>query len=808
MNLKIALRSIARNKAFSVINIAGLALGIAACLLIALYIADELSYDKSYPDEGSIYRLIGKFDNGEQVMHSVAVPAPTAGVLKAEFPEVVNAGRLMPTSLFKGAGSNYLRRADQQQNTYEQGFAYADQGLLDILKLPMAYGDPGHALSDPLTMVISKRVADKYYPGMDPVGQVMYLNDDRDKGYRVGGVFAEPRGKSHLNYDFLLTLTGVEFWKGEQTDWDGSNYTVYLSLRPGTDVKALEKKMTNTVIRKYLLPKMIAQGDKNADKVINGASLYLQPIGDVHLRSTGIQDNMTHGDIRFVWLFSLVAVFILMIACINFVNLSTAKSANRAREVGIRKVVGSARGSLIGQFLAESMMFSVVSMALGLLFASVLLPYFNSISAKDLAIPWRAAWFLPGLGASALLIGLIAGIYPAFYLSAFKPIEVLKGKLSTGMRRSSLRNGLVVFQFTVSIILIIGTVVVFSQMRYILNKKLGFDKDQVVIIEGSELLNDQVPAFRDELKKLSFVKDVSISGYLPVSGMKRNGNEFWREGRTKLDPGTSNSQLWQVDEGYLSTMGIKLREGRNFSTGMASDSQAVIINAKLARQLNMSNPLGQRITNGGDLFTVIGVVEDFHFESMREDISGLVMHFGKSNSVTSVRVDTKEMAQVIPALTGVWRKFAPAQPLRYGFLDQRFTEMYADVSRTGRIFTGFAVLAIFIACLGLFALSTYMAEQRRKEIGVRKVLGATTAGITTMLSRDFMRLVGISFLIASPVAWWAMNKWLQDFTYRITIGWWVFALAAVLAMLIALLTVSMQAVKAARANPVKSLRSE
>lgn len=808
MNFKVALRSMARNKAFTVINIAGLAMGIAACMLIALYIRDELSYDSSYPDKGSIHRVVGQFDNGQKVMKSVALPAPMGNVLKTEFPEVVSAGRLMPTSLFWGAGNNYLRRADQVQNTYEQGFAYADQGLLDVLGMPMAYGDRAHALTEPRSMVISKRMADKYFPGQDPVGKVMYLNDAVDKAYHVGGVMDEPQSKSHLNYDFLLTLTGQEFWKGEQTDWGASNYIVYVKLRPGTDVKSFDARMSSTVVKKYVIPTMLANGEKDIDVVAKGATLYLQPVEDIHLRSAGIQDMSAHGDIRFVWLFSVVAFFILLIACINFINLSTAKSANRAREVGIRKVVGSARSTLVRQFLTESMVFSFFSVALGSLLAWTLLPYFNAVSAKDLSMPWRSVGFLSSVVGAALAIGLLAGMYPAFYLSSFRPIEVLKGKLSSGMRRSGLRNGLVVFQFTVSIILIIGTVVIFSQMRYILNKKLGFDKDQVVLIEGTDLLGDQVSSFRDELKKMSFVQEASISDYLPVAGMKRNGNEFWIEGRTKLDPGTGNSQLWQVDEGYIPTVGLHLKQGRNFSRDIASDSQAVIINEALARQLNLKDPIGKRITNGGDLFTVVGVVEDFHFESMRDRIIGLAMHYGRSASVVSVRVKSAEMAQVVPALADLWKKFAPAQPIRYAFMDQRFAAMYADVRRTGNLFTGFAVLAIFIACLGLFALSTYMAEQRRKEIGVRKVLGASTAGITAMLSRDFLRLVGISFVIASPIAWLAMNKWLQDFTYRISIGWWVFALAAILAAVIALLTVSMQAVKAARANPVKSLRSE
>jgi len=566
--------------------------------------------------------------------------------------------------------------------------------------------------------------------------------------------------------------------------------------------------MTSTIIKKYLLPKMIAQGDKNAEKVISGASLYLQPITDVHLRSAGIMDNMTHGDIRFVWLFSIVAIFILLIACINFINLSTARSANRAREVGIRKVIGSERGSLIRQFLTESMVFSFFSFVIGVLLASVLLPYFNTVSSKSLSLPWNSLWLVPTLLASAVVTGLLAGIYPAFYLSSFNPIEVLKGRVSRGAGRAWLRNGLVVFQFTVSIILIIGTMVIYNQMRYILNKKLGFDKDQVVMIQGADLLNGQLDAFKDDLRKQSFVKHVSVSDFLPISDGKRNGNEFWNEGKTREEAGTSNTQLWQVDDAYLQTMGIHLIDGRNFSRDIASDSQAVVINRSLATMLHLNEPIGKRITNGGDIFTIIGVVEDFHYESLRENIGGLAMMLGNSPSVVSVKVKAGQMSNVVPALTAIWKKYAPAQPIRYAFLDQRFADMYADVRRTGQIFTGFAILAIIIACLGLFALSSFMAEQRRKEIGVRKVLGASSTSITTLLSKDFIKLVGLSFLIASPIAWWAMTKWLQDFTYRISIGWWVFALAALVTLVIALLTVSSQAIKAAWTNPVKSLRSE
>ena len=532
----------------------------------------------------------------------------------------------------------------------------------------------------------------------------------------------------------------------------------------------------------------------------------MQAVADIHLKSYDIREELSHGDIRFVWLFGAIACFILVIACINFINLSTAKSANRAKEVGLRKVVGSHRSSLVQQFLTESLLFSFLSFVIGLLLAWALLPYFNTLSAKSLTIPWSAWWLLPILTGAAFIIGIFAGLYPSFYLSAFKPINVLKGQVSRGSKNSILRNGLVVFQFTTSIILIIGTLVIYKQTHYILNKKIGFDKDQVLLIQGTNTLGNQVKTFKNELLKISQVKSVSVSDYLPVAGTKRNGNTFWNAGKIKEEAGIG-AQFWIVDDDYIKTMGMKIVKGRNFLPGMPSDSQAVVINQTLANKLNLKDPVGKRITNG-DVFNVVGVVEDFNFESMRANIGGLCMYLGNSPSMVSVKVNTADIKDLIPSVTAVWKKFAPSQPIRYTFMDESFANMYADVQRMGSIFTSFAILAIIIACLGLFALSAFMAEQRNKEIGIRKVLGASVSGITAMLSKDFVQLVVIAIVIGSPVAWWVMTKWLQDFAYRIAISWWMIAVAGLIAVMIALITVSFQAIKAAVANPVQSLRSE
>ena len=807
---KIAIRQFRKQKMYAAIKIGGFAFSIAACLLIALYIRNEMSYDKSYPDANRIYRLVGIYNDNGKIEKGTDWPAPMGKALKKDFPEIEFSGRLMDNSLIGHAGSDELRRADQVQNTYEKGFTYADQQTLDIFKLPMIYGKRATALKEPFTMVISKSKADKYFPGQNPVGQVMYLDNDKAHPYRIGGVMADIPETSHLHqYNFLLTLTGMEFWKGEQNNWDDTNYPDYVLVRPGTNVAQLEKKINHDILQNYYLPTMLKDGLKDAAKMVSNFKLVLQPVTDINLYSYDIQDGLSHGDIRFIWLFAAVAAFILLIACINFVNLATAKSANRAKEVGLRKVVGSQRSGLIKQFLTESLLYSCISFIIGLLLAWLLLPYFNTLASKSLTMPWSEWWLLPVILFSAFIIGIVAGLYPAFYLSGFKPVQVLKGTLATGSKGSVLRNSLVVFQFTASIMLIISTMVIYNQMHYILNQKVGFDKDQVVIVQGANTLGDKnVKSFKNELSKLASVKSVSISDYLPIADTKRNGNTFFIDGRTKLDAGVS-SQYWQIDDTYLKTLGIKLVEGRNFSYDMSDDTagKTLIINQTMAKKLALKKPIGARITNGG-VFTVIGVVQDFNFESMRQQIDPLALHFGLSPSMVSIKVRGADMKNTLQSIIATWKQFSPDQPIRYSFMDESFANMYADVTRMGNIFTTFAVLAIIIACLGLFALSAFMAEQRSKEIGIRKVLGASVSGITTLLSFDFVKLVALAIFIASPIAWWGMNKWLQGFAYAVPVQWWIFVAAGLAAILIALITVSFQSVKAALMNPVKSLKAE
>ena len=537
---------------------------------------------------------------------------------------------------------------------------------------------------------------------------------------------------------------------------------------------------------------------------MSSAHLFLQSLHDIHLKSYNIEEDVAKkGDMRFVWMFGAVACFILILACINFLNLSTARSANRAKEVGLRKVIGSQRISLIKQFLTESLLFSFLSFSIGLLIGYLLLPLFNKMSGIGLTIPLLQWWLIPVLFLAAIIIGLIAGMYPAFYLSAFKPINVLKGQLSRGSKNAGLRGALVVFQFTTSLILLIGTLVIYRQMQFILNKKIGFDKDQVVMIQGTNTLSKQTASFKSELLKLPEVKNVSVSDFLPVAGSKRNGNTFWKEGKAKEEGGVS-AQNWVVDDSYIPTLGMKIIAGRNFSKVMPTDSQAVIINKAMADKIGYANPLGKKITNGAN-YTIIGIVENFNFETMRQQIDPLCMFLGNSNSVVSVKVNGADIKKTLTSITNVWKTFLPNQAIRYDFLDESYASMYADVQRMGLIFTSFAVLAIVIACLGLFALAAFMAQQRSKEISIRKVLGASVSNVFALLTGNFLKLVFISLLIAIPIGWWLMQKWLQDYTYRISITWDVFALSGLAILIIALITICYQAVKAAIANPVKSL---
>jgi putative ABC transport system permease protein len=797
-------RNLTKQRMYALIKIGGFSLGIAACLLIMLFIQDELSFDTHYANSDRIYRVVQVYTGSGEIEKAVWFQGPFAQALKNDYPEIEKVGRYNSGELF-GAGPNQIRRDDQLENSYEENFAYVDQELLEILQVRMVYGSLAHALDEPNTMMITRSKAEKYFAGENPVGKLMVVNNDVAKPYKIGGVMEDFPVNSHLHFEFMITMTGREFWPGEQSDWGSNNYPTYLQLKPNADATQLAKKM-GKVIEQYLLPGWLEEGMPDAKDVVSKLYFELQPIGDIHLRSAGIEDPVSHGDSHFVWLFGGIAAFILIIACINFVNLATARSANRAKEVGLRKTVGSHRSNIIQQFLAESLLYSFISFAVGLLTAWLLLPYFNLLAAKTLSIPWTAPWFVPVMIISAFIIGIAAGIYPAFYLSSFKPIQVLKGNISRGSKGSSLRSSLVVFQFTTSIVLIISTFMIQRQMDFMLSRNIGFDKDQVLLIQGTDPLNDRIDALKNQLLELSQVKSVSISDYLPIRGTKRNGNQFNNEGKQKVEQSTS-AQFWRIDVDYIETMGMKIVQGRDFSVDMASDSAGIIINQAMVRELGLTDPIGKRIQNSR-VWTVIGVVKDFNFESMRGKIEPLSLVLGQSRGIVSVKLNTTSMSESILAIEAIWKKMAPHQPIRYSFLDESFARMYDDVQRMGRIFTAFSILAVIVACLGIFALSAFMVEQRGKEISIRLVMGASLNSIFRMLTLNFVRLVFVSILIAIPIAWYLLTTWLQEFNYRVPLSWEVFALAGMMAVIIAVTTISYQSIRAAMSNPVTNLRSE
>lgn len=803
---KIAWRSLLKNKVYSTIKIGGFAIGIAACILISMYVFDELNFDKNYKNKDQIYRLINHFDAPGDESKWTAFPAEIASVLKNNFPDIDKAGRLIPYTGWWNAGSNQFRPEKELQNTYEEGFAYADQNLLEILEVDMIYGDQLSALIEPMSIVISKKKADKYFPNQNPVGVTVILNGDTKNPYHISGVMRDFPTNSHLNFDFFITLSEVEFWPGEQTSWCCWNYNTYISIRPETDKLELEEKLL--LIRdNYIVKYAESRGDQGSEDTKKYHKFKLQNVSDIRLKSEGIYDVFPHGDIKLVWLFAAIASFILVLACINFINLSTAKSANRAKEVGLRKVVGSFRSNLIQQFLTESIIFSGISVIIGSLLAWLALPFFNSLAGKMLSFPIMEWWVVPLLIIFIVFIGIIAGIYPSFYLSSFKPIDVLKGSISRGSKSTALRSGMVVFQFTTSIVLIVGAFVVYQQMDFLLSKKLGFEKDQVIMIQGANTLNEKLNPFKNELLNLAEVRNASASDNLPVAGTARDQNMFWKAGRSQLDKGVG-AQIWWTDSDYISTLGMSLIEGRNFSMDMASDSSSIIINQSMAKELGLTNPIGKKIMNWRD-WTVIGVVEDFHFESLKsQKIEPLSFVRGEAGSILSVKVNSNNMEATLKSITSLWDEFMPNQPIRYSFLDQAYAEMYEEVQRTGNVFTVFAFLAILVACLGLFGLSAFMAEQRRKEICIRKVLGATFDIIFRILTLNFLKLVFISLIISIPIGYLMMNKWLQDFEYRINIGWEVFVAAGTIVSIIALFTVSFESVRAALGDPVKGLRSD
>ncbi len=803
----VAWRNLRKNKTFSLLNIAGLAVGLACFILIAMYVMDELSYDKHNVKADRIYRINSDIRFGGTDLRLAVCSDPMGATLKKDYPQVEQFVRIYASS-----GSKLLKKGTGFIE--EVNVAHADSTIFEVFTLPVVVGNPKTALNEPNTVVVSETAAKKYFGTVDALGKGIEVNDDKHTVYKVTAVMKDMPQNAHFNYDFIFSMDNVEYGWG---NFLSHNFQTYVLLQPGTDYKAFNKNFTQ-VINKYILPqaKQLMQINSMEDFARTGNKLEysLMPMLDIHLYSDRFPELGVNSNIQYVYIFSAVALFILLIACVNFMNLSTARSSNRAKEVGIRKVLGTGKKSLIGQFLTEStlMVFIGLLLAIGLVWLSI--GYFNNIAGKTLSITMLLQ---PGYLLFLLLIpvvtGVLAGLYPAFFLSSFQPIAVLKGRTGKAFNRSNFRSALVIFQFFTSIVLIIGTIVVFKQLNYIQNAKIGFNKDQMLIVNGTWALNNKADAFRNEVAKMSGVKASSFAGYLPVSNSSRNDNTFSTEAVMNEKNGF-NMQVWNVDYDYIPVMGMEVLKGRNFSKEYGSDSTAIIINEAAAKMLGFDDPVGKKLyTSGGNdneviSYTIVAVVKNFNYESLRKNVGPLSMRLGYNKWATAFKVSATDVTALIKNIETTWKSMAPDMPFSYQFLDESFDNMYRAEQRVGKVALSFALLAIFIACLGLFGLAAYMAEQRTKEIGVRKVLGASVTSITALLSKDFVKLVCIASLIAFPVAWWAMSTWLRDFAYRVNISWWVFALAGFIALLIAVLTVSSHAIKAALTNPVKSLRNE
>lgn len=801
--IKIAWRNLLRNRTFSAINIVGLAIGLATCLLISLFVLNELSFDRFHEKADRIVRVVfrGTVQGGK--MNEAHVMPPVARTLKADYPEVEEATRL------RQGGMPQFMIGDKVFN--EEKMAFADSNFFRVFSFPLVQGDPKTALSQPNTVVLTQSTALKLFGAGNALGKTIQVKGS-NVPLTVTGVMEDMPTNSHFHFDVFTSMASLP--ESKSPSWMTSEFFTYLVLQKGYDYKQLEAKLPQ-VVEKYMGPQVEKAFGMNYAQFRqkgNDIGLFLLPLMAIHLHSDSPYELEPSGNIQYVYLFGAVAVFVLLIASINFMNLSTAGASKRAKEVGIRKVMGSVRLELAFQFLIESVLLTAISLVVALGLVYLMLPLFNSLSGKELSFSFVAApGLLPGLLLFGLVVGVLAGSYPAFFLASFKPVAVLKGRFNFGKSSLSLRSGLVVFQFFIAILLMVGTTVVYRQLDYIQHKKLGYDKDQVLVLSNTWALGPKEAVFRDLLLQDPRVVNVSQSGYLPA-GPSNNNNFF-------VYPDNKLTQLiktlrYDVDYNYIPTLGMEVVAGRNFSKAFGTDSAGVIINETAAKVFGWkANAIGRTITRPDRegtkvTYQVVGVVKDFHFRSLHERITPLVMVLGQNNGTLIAKVKTRDIASLLTSVKQQWTAMKADQPFSYSFMDERFMKTYESEQRIGKIFGIFSGLTIFVACLGLLGLTIFTAEQRTKEIGVRKVLGASVGSIVGLLSKEFVKLVVIAIVLASPIAWYAMDKWLQAFEYKIAVEWWMFALTGVLAIAVALLTISFQSIKAALVNPVSSLRGE
>jgi putative ABC transport system permease protein len=807
---KISFRNLKKNKVFSFINILGLSVGLATCLLIMLYIFDELSYDAFHKDVNRIYRVAFTSTSINKGESWSAEGGPFAAALKKDLPEVEDVTRLLKLPDLDQMLISYDSGGIKKQ-FFEEGGMYVDSSFLQIFTYPLKYGSQLNALKEPNSIVISEKMSSKLFGPENPVGKTIRVGMlFGEAPYTVKAVLENTGNKSHIPSGFFLSMknTDVGGWVDAQNSWTTNNmFHTYVKLKQGTDPHIFENKLG-----------AFFESKAGAEMKANGVSrvFFIQPLKSIYLHSDIGGEIAPNGNIKYVYILGSIAVFILLIACINFMNLSTARSQKRAKEVGVRKVLGAERFTLIKYYLGESLLFSAIAGAAAILMVKYFLPAFNVITHKNIGLfdqPTVVFW----IGALTLATGLFSGLYPAVYLSSFKPVSVLKGKVMTAYSATLIRKGLVVFQFAISICLILGAIVIVQQLDYLKTRDLGFNSSQQIIlplksVEGTN--NYQV--LKNELLKKPFIHSVTSSSAYPGMNKIMNDMLFFAEGKTNSD--LVDFSMVVTDPDYFETLGIHILKGRPFSQDEKADSNSIILNESAVEMLGYTreNAIGKSIyyeigQPGRRSLHIIGIVHNFNFESLHTQIKPIgfaTNYFANKNSYVIANVKMSGYSGQVSEIEKSWKKINPNTPFIYSFLDQEFQKNYEHDALTSRIIIAFTGIAIFLACLGLFGLAAFSAEQRTREIGIRKVLGSSVSGVVSLLSKDFIKLVLLSILIGSPIAWFAMNKWLQAFAYKISISWWMFLEAGSVAVFIALVTVGFQALRAANRNPVTSLRSE
>ncbi|NGM66428.1 ABC transporter permease [Sphingobacterium sp. SGR-19] len=781
-HIKIAWRNLLKNKGFSAINIIGLAIGMAAVLLIALWVQNQFLYDNFYNNKKDIYKLWNHYSkDGQTNVHDITAGA-AANTIKEIYPEVEYAARMYWSS------NSLLTYGEKSLKTRGNE---VDADFLQIFDFPVASGDIRHALAGQKNIVLTVQLAKSLFEDEDPLEKTVIL--DNDESYRVAAVLADLPSYTDFDFSYLVPLQD----KAYGTNWNTNTYYTYIGLRPGTDINSFNKKIEPIV--------------RNNASDLKFNSVFLYPISKMHLYSRFENGVPVGGKIEQVRLVAGIGLLILCIACINFINLSTARSQKRAKEVGVRKVVGARKSNLISQFLTESVLLSVIAGITAIGLSCIALPLFNQVLDKPLSFDMVTPLIFGGMFIFMLCTGLLAGIYPAFVLSAFQPVKTIKGLTKKNKNSFSLREVLVVLQFGIAIVLIIATLIVRMQINYASERNAGYNPSQLIEIPVEGDMNKNYEAIKAELLNSGAVKDVTRTGWsITKNASVSNGNFSW-EGATPEQTQNTSFVLGRAESDFIKTVGLTLVDGRDLDYArLPADSASVLLNEAAIKTMGLENPVGKYFKRGGNTYTIVGVFKNYINDSPYEDIAPMAI-FPSKNWMLNMVIRTSErysMQKNLQTMETIIKKFNPAYPFSYSFVDEEYAKKFHDQRQMASLSFIFSMLAIAISCLGLFGLASYIAETRTKEIGIRKVLGASVWGISGMLSKDFVKLMILAILLASPIAWWVMNKWLEDFSYRIAISWWVFVAAGAAAIAIALFTVSTQAIKAARANPVDSLRDE